>query len=179
MAQMVKNLPAMWDIQDIPGLERSPGGGNGNPPQYSWLENPMDRGAWWATVQGVAKSWTRLKCMRLGKAPFLPLTISFNFIIMFIMKYLKLWSKFKKLCGKSYHTCMCIYECSLYIIHTYISPTHTYIHVHTHTHTLLNLPTRHSTRNLGSQCLPSSPPSPTLHFLPLYQQHMSQSLIGG
>ena len=63
---------------------------NGNPFQYSCLKNPMDRGAWWATVQGVAKSWTRLKCMRLGKAPFLPLTISFNFIIMFIMKYLKL-----------------------------------------------------------------------------------------
>ena len=39
----------------IPGLGRSPGGGNGNPLQYFCLENPMDRGAWWATVQGVAK----------------------------------------------------------------------------------------------------------------------------
>ena len=42
----------------IPGLERSPGDGNGNPPQYSCLENPMDRGAWWVTVLGVAKGQT-------------------------------------------------------------------------------------------------------------------------
>ena len=45
----------------IPGLGRSPGGGHGNPLQYSCLENPMDRGAWRATVHRVAKSWTRLK----------------------------------------------------------------------------------------------------------------------
>ena len=44
----------------IPGLGRSAGGGHGNPLQYSCLENSMDRGAWWATVHGVAKSWTRL-----------------------------------------------------------------------------------------------------------------------
>ena len=44
----------------IPGLGRSPGEGNGNPLQYSCLENPMDGGAWWATVHGVAKSRTRL-----------------------------------------------------------------------------------------------------------------------
>ena len=43
----------------IPGLGRSPGEGNGTPLQYSCLENPMDGGAWWATVCGVAKSWTR------------------------------------------------------------------------------------------------------------------------
>ena len=48
------------DLSSIPGLGRSPGEGNGNPLQYSCLENPMDRGAWWATVHGVAKSWTRL-----------------------------------------------------------------------------------------------------------------------
>ena len=42
------------------GLGRSPGGGNGNPLQYSCLENPMDRGAWWATVHEIAKSWTQL-----------------------------------------------------------------------------------------------------------------------
>ena len=41
----------------IPGLRRSPGERNGNPHQYSCLENPMDRGAWWATVHGVGKSW--------------------------------------------------------------------------------------------------------------------------
>ena len=48
------------DPSSIPGLGRSPGEGNGNPLQYSCLENPMDRGAWQATVHGVAESWTRL-----------------------------------------------------------------------------------------------------------------------
>ena len=48
------------DPGSIPGSERSPGEGNGNPLQYSCLENPMDRGSWWATVHGVAKSRTRL-----------------------------------------------------------------------------------------------------------------------
>ena len=59
---VVKNLSAtardMRDAGSIPGSGRSPGGGHGNPLQYSCLENPMDRGAWWATVHGVAKSWT-------------------------------------------------------------------------------------------------------------------------
>ena len=44
------------DLGSIPGLGRSPGGGHGNPLQYSWLENPIDKGAWRATVHGVAKS---------------------------------------------------------------------------------------------------------------------------
>ena len=48
------------DLGSIPGLRRSPGEGDGNPLQYSCLENPMDGGAWQATVHGVAKSWTRL-----------------------------------------------------------------------------------------------------------------------
>ena len=48
------------DPSSVPGLGRSLGERNGNPLQYSCLENPMDRGAWWATVHGVAKSWTRL-----------------------------------------------------------------------------------------------------------------------
>ena len=48
------------DPGSIPGLGRSPGEGNGNPRQYSCLENPMDGGAWWAAVHGVAKSQTRL-----------------------------------------------------------------------------------------------------------------------
>ena len=43
------------DVGSIPGLRRSPGGGNGNPLQYSCLENPTDRGAWWATVHRVSK----------------------------------------------------------------------------------------------------------------------------
>ena len=55
---MVKNLPAMREAGSIPGSGRSPGEENGNPLQYSCLENPMDRGAWWATVHRVAKSWT-------------------------------------------------------------------------------------------------------------------------
>ena len=48
------------NLGSIPGLGRSPGEGNGNPLQYSCLENPMDGGDWWATVHGVAKSRTRL-----------------------------------------------------------------------------------------------------------------------
>ena len=48
------------DLGSIPELGRSPGEGNGSPLQYSCLENPMDGGAWWATVQGVAESQTQL-----------------------------------------------------------------------------------------------------------------------
>ena len=56
---MVKNPPANeGDVGLIPGSARSPGEGNGNPLQYFCLGNPIDRGAWWATVHGVAKSWT-------------------------------------------------------------------------------------------------------------------------
>ena len=62
MVLLVKNLPAnageIRDAGSILGWGRSPGGGNGNPLQYSCLENPMDRGTWWATVQGVKKSQT-------------------------------------------------------------------------------------------------------------------------
>ena len=61
---MVKNPPANVgnprDVGSVPGLGRSPGGGSGNALQYACLGNPMDRGAWWARVQGIAKSWTRL-----------------------------------------------------------------------------------------------------------------------
>ena len=60
-----KNPPAnagdLRDARSIPGSGRAPGGGDGNPLQYSCLENPMDRGAWRATVQGITKSWTQLK----------------------------------------------------------------------------------------------------------------------
>ena len=60
VAQMVKNLPAnTGDGGSVPGLGRAPGEGNGNPLQCSCLENPMDRGAWRATVCGVAKSQIR------------------------------------------------------------------------------------------------------------------------
>ena len=62
MALQLKDLPAnagdVRDLSSIPGSGRSPGGGHGNPLQYSCLENPMDRGAWRATVHRVAKSQT-------------------------------------------------------------------------------------------------------------------------
>ena len=59
---MVKNLPAnTGDLGLTPGLGRSPRGGNGNPLQYFWLENPVDRGALGATVHGVTKSQTQLR----------------------------------------------------------------------------------------------------------------------
>ena len=64
VALVVKNPPAnAGDIRDgslIPGSGRFPGGGHGNPFQYSCLENPMDRGAWKAIGHRVAKNWTRL-----------------------------------------------------------------------------------------------------------------------
>ena len=59
---MVKNPAAnARDVGSIPGSGRSPGGGHGNPLQYSCLENPVDRGAWQAAVHGAAKSQTRLE----------------------------------------------------------------------------------------------------------------------
>ena len=65
VALVVKNLPVnageLREVALMPGSGRSPGGGNGNPLQDSCLENPMDRGAWWATVHGITKSWIWLK----------------------------------------------------------------------------------------------------------------------
>ena len=62
---VVKNLPVnVGDVRDtgsIPGSERSPGRGHGNPLQYSYLENSMDRGAWWAKVHRVVENWLWLK----------------------------------------------------------------------------------------------------------------------
>ena len=52
------NAGATGEMGSIPGLGRCPGGGHGNPLQYSCLENPIDRGAWWAIVHRVTKSWT-------------------------------------------------------------------------------------------------------------------------
>ena len=49
------------DMGSIPGLGRFPGGGHGNPLQHSYLENPMDKGAWWAMVHRIAKSQTPLR----------------------------------------------------------------------------------------------------------------------
>ena len=62
VALVVKNPPAnAGDVRDaglIPGSGRYPGGGQGDPLQYSYLENSKDRGVWWATIHGIAKSWT-------------------------------------------------------------------------------------------------------------------------
>ena len=64
VAQCLKNLPARAaDARDegsILGSVRSPGGGNDNPLQYSYLESPLDKEAWWATIHGVTESWTQL-----------------------------------------------------------------------------------------------------------------------
>ena len=62
MALVLKNLPSnaghLRDLGSVSGLGGSPGKGNGNPLQYSCLENPMKRGAVWATAHGVTQSWT-------------------------------------------------------------------------------------------------------------------------
>ena len=62
---VIKNLSVsagdITDVGSIPGSRRSPEGGHGNPLQHPGLENPIERGAWWATVHWVTKSWTRLK----------------------------------------------------------------------------------------------------------------------
>ena len=63
VAQMAKNLPALKGL--ISGLGESPGEGNGNPLQYSCLENPMDKGAWGAITHGVANSGTQLKWLSM------------------------------------------------------------------------------------------------------------------
>ena len=64
---MVNYPPAnAGDAGSIPQLGRSPGGGNGNPLQYSCLENPMDRGAWFTEVHGVTKSCTQLSMCALS-----------------------------------------------------------------------------------------------------------------
>ena len=61
LAQLVKNPPAVQETQVRSLVGKIPGEGNGTSLQYSCLENPMDRGAWWAAVHGVTQSWTRLR----------------------------------------------------------------------------------------------------------------------
>ena len=65
---MGKNMPASaGDMDSLPESGRSPGEGNGNPLQYSCLGNPMDRGAWQATVHGIEKNWTQLSNLAVEK----------------------------------------------------------------------------------------------------------------
>ena len=77
---MVKNPSAnvgdRRDAVSVPGLGRSPGGGHGNPLQYSCLENPMDRGAWQATVHGVTEHQTRQKQLGMHARTWLQLRLS-------------------------------------------------------------------------------------------------------
>ena len=77
------------DLGSIPGSGKSPGEGNGNPLQYSCLENPMDRGAWWATVHRVVQSQTQLKQLSLhvtylllgNNSPYTSVAQNSNFIL--------------------------------------------------------------------------------------------------
>ena len=83
---VVKNPPPnAGDMGLIPGSGRFPAGGNGNPLQHSWLENPMDRGAWWALVHRVAKSWIQVKWVS---------TRTHTHIIMIKFEYLNLGSEY-------------------------------------------------------------------------------------
>ena len=89
---VVKNPPAnagdVRDVGSIPGSGRSPGEGHGSPPQDSCLENPMDRGAWLATVHGAAKSWTQLSAahMEIGHTLYVCLLISNSWKIIYSNK---------------------------------------------------------------------------------------------
>ena len=89
VALVVKNLPDnaqdARNLGSIHGLEWSPGGGHGNPLQYSFLENPMDKGAWKATVHRFTKSQTRLKWLSTYAHKLRICTGSFKFIHMYIM----------------------------------------------------------------------------------------------
>ena len=80
---VVKNLPAnAGDLRDmglISGLGRSPAGGNGNRLQCSCLENPRDKGAWWAAIYGVTQSQTRLKQLSSSSSSMIPLPFTLLF----------------------------------------------------------------------------------------------------
>ena len=96
MALLVKNPSAnVGDIREvgsIPESGRSPGGGHGNPLQYSCLENPMDREAWQDTVHGVAESQTRLKRLTFSL---------FSFVMDYNFPILKQWKLRLLLLGRS------------------------------------------------------------------------------
>ena len=96
---VVKNLPAnAGDVGLIPGLERSPGGENDNPLQYSCLGNPMDRGVWWATVSCKESDMTEATKQLLPKtslteiAYYLPVKYTVTTIYLFPSAPVVLWS---------------------------------------------------------------------------------------
>ena len=111
----------------VPGLGRSSGGGNGNPLQYSCLENSMDKGAWQATVHRVTKSQTWLK--RLSKHAYMMHSDILCFIYSIILySFLLKYSQFTISCS-----CRCTAQ-SFNFTHT-----HTYTYVYTHTHILFQI----------------------------------------
>ena len=91
---MVKTLPInARDVREsgsIPGSGRSPGGRHGKPFQYSCLENPMDRGVWWVTVHGVAKSWTWLKRLSMH-SPWAKQCAGSSTFVVFLILSVMLW----------------------------------------------------------------------------------------
>ena len=114
------------DLRDaglIPGSGRSPGGGYGSPLQYPCLENSMDRGAWWATVHRVVRSWTRVKWLSMHPAPFVK-KAAFSplySLCLFVKTQLTTWLTFE-LCRFTYMWVRCCCCCCCFNS-KYYSPT--------------------------------------------------------
>ena len=123
----------MEDLSSIPGSGRSPEEGNGNSLQYSCLENPMDRGAWWDTVHRVTKSWTRLS--------------NFTFTFHFHPDF-PLWNPLPPSQSIKFGHSICA------CMHTHTLSLH---HTHTHTYTLTHLALDNQSRD-GS-VIPTEPVS--------------------
>ena len=122
---VVKNPPAnagdRRDEGSIPAWWRSPGEGNGNRLQYSCLENSMDRGAWWATVNGVAKSWIRLSIHACKKK--------------------KSWGVTIASCNNQWHWTRCYFSSVETIDLTFLEPPNNFpLWLNLHTEGLLILP---------------------------------------
>ena len=114
---VVKNLPASaGDERDrdlIPRSWRSPGGGHHNPLPYSCLENPMDRGAWQATVHGVAKNWTWLTFTYIVCIHFLLITSFWNNILLLIILS---WASSCRCWFWLQTTCIQLFEVCVYLL---------------------------------------------------------------
>ena len=112
---VVKNLPAnAGGVSLIPGLGRSLEGGNDNPLQYSCWDNPMDRGAWWATVHGVTKRWTRLSDWALTHPSSIELSLSLikNQLSVFVCIYI--YTLFCSMICLFLHWCYTVLMVALY-----------------------------------------------------------------
>ena len=132
------NAGDIRDLGSVPGSGRPPGGGHSNPPQYSCLENPMDRGAWRATVHGVAESWTRLSDLASQQAH----------------PYTDRHSCNTHTCTHMYHSRMHTFTHSR--VHTdALMPTFTSYLSHTHTHTPSPPETTHRFKEYTQHAHPS------------------------